>query len=85
MFYTLFEHSNGIVKTGYGLDVYASASLYMSCADMEAGLKVFDFIPEWNVLACTSLIAGNVNKGRPRKSIEVLEDMEFWNNLMRLP
>uniref|UniRef100_A0A7N2L497 Pentatricopeptide repeat-containing protein n=1 Tax=Quercus lobata TaxID=97700 RepID=A0A7N2L497_QUELO len=30
---------------------------------MEAGLKVFEFIPKWNVLACTSLIAGNVNKG----------------------
>lgn len=52
---------------------------------MEAGLKVFEFIPKWNMLACTNLIAGNVNKGRPRKSIEVLEDMEFWNNLMRLP
>lgn len=52
---------------------------------MEAGLKVFEFIPKWNVFACTSLIAVNVSKGWPRKSIEVFKDMEFWNNLMRLP
>ena len=52
---------------------------------MEAGLKVFELIPKWNVLACTSLIAVNINKGWPRKSIEVLKDMEFWDNLMRLP
>ena len=73
---------NRIVKTGFELDVYASTSLlhmYVSCDDMEAGLKVFDFIPKWNVVAWTSLIAGYVNKGWARKAIEVFKDMEFWN------
>ena len=73
---------NRIVKTGFELDVYASCGLlnmYVSCADMEAGVKVFDLIPKWNVVAWTSLIAGYVNNGCPSKAIEVFKDMEFWN------
>ncbi|KAE8010174.1 hypothetical protein FH972_006564 [Carpinus fangiana] len=46
---------------------------------MEAGVKVFDLIPKWNVVAWTSLIAGYVNNGCPSKAIEVFKDMEFWN------
>jgi pentatricopeptide repeat protein len=73
---------NRIVKTGFESDVYASCGLlnmYVSCADMEAGLKVFDLIPKWNVVAWTSLIAGYVNNGWPSRAIEVFKDMEFWN------
>ncbi|XP_062143668.1 putative pentatricopeptide repeat-containing protein At3g05240 [Alnus glutinosa] len=73
---------NRIVKTGFESDAYASCGLlnmYVSCADMEAGVKVFDLIPKWNVVAWTSLIAGYVNNGWPSKAIEVFKDMEFWN------
>ncbi|XP_035538647.1 putative pentatricopeptide repeat-containing protein At3g05240 isoform X1 [Juglans regia] len=70
-----------ILKTGFELDMYASCGLlnmYVSCADMVAGLKVFDAIPKWNVVAWTSLISGYVNNGWPRKAIELYKDMEFW-------
>jgi pentatricopeptide repeat protein len=73
---------NRIVKTGFESDAYASCGLlnmYVSCADMEAGVKVFDLIPKWNVVAWTSLIAGYVNNGWPSRAIEVFKDMEFWN------
>ncbi|XP_062143671.1 putative pentatricopeptide repeat-containing protein At3g05240 [Alnus glutinosa] len=73
---------NCIVKTGFESDVYTSCGLlnmYVSCAHMEAGVKVFDLIPKWNVVAWTSLIAGYVNNGWPSRAIEVFKDMEFWN------
>ncbi|KAG6646484.1 hypothetical protein CIPAW_07G012400 [Carya illinoinensis] len=68
----------------FELDVYTSYSLltmYVSCANMVARLKVFDAIPKWNVVAWTSLVFGYVNNGWPRKAIEVYKDndMEFWD------
>ncbi|KAK9291637.1 hypothetical protein L1049_019586 [Liquidambar formosana] len=82
------DHSYGkyvhgrIVKTGFEMNVYASSGLlhmYVSCADMEAGLKVFDVIPKWNVVAWTSLIAGYVNNDQASEAIRVFMDMELWH------
>lgn len=70
---------NYIVKTGFASDVYASTALlymYACCGDMEVGLKVFDDIPKWNVVAWTSLISGLVNNNRESEAIKVFSDME---------
>ncbi|KAF4356374.1 hypothetical protein F8388_013239 [Cannabis sativa] len=70
---------NRIVKTGFELDVYASTALlhmYACCSDMEAGLKAFDMVPKWNVVAWTSLISGLVNNNRFGEAIKAFRDME---------
>ncbi|KAF8394439.1 hypothetical protein HHK36_020647 [Tetracentron sinense] len=71
-----------IMKTGFELDLYASTTLihmYVSCADMEAGVKVFEKIPKWNVVAWTTLISGYVNNNRASEAISAFKDMELWN------
>ncbi|XP_004139361.1 putative pentatricopeptide repeat-containing protein At3g05240 [Cucumis sativus] len=70
---------NRIVKTGFELDVYTSSCLlnmYVSCGDLNSGLKVFEFIPKWNVVAWTSLIAGFVNNDQPKEALRLFKDME---------
>ncbi|OVA05783.1 Pentatricopeptide repeat [Macleaya cordata] len=71
-----------IIKTGFDSDLYASTSLihmYVSCADVEAGEKVFDGIPHRNVVAWTTLIAGYVNNDRATDAIRAFKEMEFSN------
>jgi CRISPR-associated protein Cas5t len=70
-----------IMKSGFEANVYCSTGLlhmYVSCEDMEYGLKVFDNIPKWNVVAWTCLIAGYVNNNQPREALKVFKDMGNW-------
>lgn len=70
---------NRIVKTGFELDAYTSSCLlnmYLSCGDLSSGLKVFEVIPKWNVVAWTSLIAGFVNNDQAREALRLFKDME---------
>lgn len=70
-----------ILKAGFELNVYTFTVLlhmYVSCADIEAGLKVFDHIPKWNVVAWATLIAGFVNNNRAKEAIKVFKNMERW-------
>lgn len=70
-----------IVKSGYEVDVYSATGLlqmYVSCADMELGLKVFDNIPKWNVVGWTCLITGYVNNNQPHAALKVFRDMGHW-------
>ncbi|KAK1549182.1 hypothetical protein Q3G72_024183 [Acer saccharum] len=46
---------------------------------MKSGLKVFDEIPKWNVVAWTSFIAGYVNNDCASEAIRVFKDMESLN------
>ncbi|KAK1549179.1 hypothetical protein Q3G72_020963 [Acer saccharum] len=46
---------------------------------MKSGLKVFDEIPKWNVVAWTNLIAGYVNNDCATEAIRVFKDMESLN------
>ncbi|KAH1195921.1 putative pentatricopeptide repeat-containing protein [Glycine max] len=67
-----------IVKSGFEADAYTATGLlhmYVSCADMKSGLKVFDNIPIWNVVAWTCLIAGYVNNNQPYEALKVFKDM----------
>ncbi|XP_020213749.1 putative pentatricopeptide repeat-containing protein At3g05240 [Cajanus cajan] len=70
-----------IVKSGFEADVYTATGLlhmYVSCADMKSGLKVFDNIPKWNVVAWTCLISGYVNNNQPYAALKVFENMCHW-------
>ncbi|TXG65590.1 hypothetical protein EZV62_006865 [Acer yangbiense] len=53
--------------------------MYACCEDMKSGLKAFDEIPKWNVVAWTSLIAGYVNNDCATEAIRVFKDMESLN------
>lgn len=67
-----------IVKSGFEVDAYAATGLlhmYVSCADIKSGLKVFDNIPKWNVVAWTCLISGFVNNNQPHEALKVFKDM----------
>lgn len=70
-----------IMKSGFEADAYTATGLlnmHVSCADMKSGLKVFDYIPKWNVVAWTCLIAGYVNNNEPYAALKVFEDMFHW-------
>ncbi|TKY61478.1 putative pentatricopeptide repeat-containing protein [Spatholobus suberectus] len=70
-----------IVKSGFEADSYTATallSMYVSCADMKSGLKVFDNIPKWNVVAWTCLISGYVNNNQPYAALKVFENMGRW-------
>ncbi|KAK7284334.1 hypothetical protein RJT34_19079 [Clitoria ternatea] len=72
---------SGIVKSGFEVDAYSATGLlhmYVSFADMKSGLKVFDNIPKWNVVAWTCLIAGFVTIDQPHAALKVFEDMGHW-------
>ncbi|CAJ1960889.1 unnamed protein product [Sphenostylis stenocarpa] len=70
-----------IVKSGFEADAYTATGLlhmYLSCADMKSGLKMFENIPKRNVVAWTCLIAGYVNNNQPYEALKVFEDMNCW-------
>ena len=70
------------MKTGFEVNVYVATSLlnmYACCEDMRSGLKVFDEIPKWNVVAWTTLIAGYVNNDCASEAIRVFKDMESFH------
>ncbi|XP_068649303.1 putative pentatricopeptide repeat-containing protein At3g05240 [Aristolochia californica] len=80
------DHRNGecvhdrIVKTGFSSDSYVSGSLihmYVSCADIERGRKVFAEIPIKNVVAWSTLIAGYVNNAQASEAVKVFDEMEL--------
>ncbi|KAK7397220.1 hypothetical protein VNO78_18387 [Psophocarpus tetragonolobus] len=48
--------------------------------DMKPGLKVFDNIPKWNVVAWACLLAGYVNNNKPYEALLVFEDMGLEPN-----
>ncbi|KAL2345707.1 hypothetical protein Fmac_006992 [Flemingia macrophylla] len=70
-----------IVKSGFEADVYTATRLlhmYVSYADMKSGLKMFDTIPKWNIVAWTCLISGYLNNNQPCAALKVFENMCNW-------
>lgn len=67
-----------ILKTGTTQDVFISTSLinaYMKCgADVHAH-KLFDEIPERNVVTWTSLITGYVHNSKPESGVELFVEL----------
>ncbi|XP_028802764.1 putative pentatricopeptide repeat-containing protein At3g05240 [Neltuma alba] len=72
---------NCMVKSGFEEEAYATTCLlhmYVSCADIKSGLKVFDAIPKSNVVAWTCLIGGYVNNNMAGTAIDVFKEMDHW-------
>ncbi|KAH0994800.1 hypothetical protein GBA52_018664 [Prunus armeniaca] len=63
---------------GFGLSGVAMVQWWEKI-DMNSGLKVFDNIPKWNVVAWTSLISGFVGNNQATEAIKVFKDMELQN------
>ncbi|KAL0900854.1 hypothetical protein Bca101_084815 [Brassica carinata] len=68
-----------VVKTGFDVNMYVSTCLlrmYMCCGEVECGLKVFEGVPKWNVVAWGSLVSGFVNNNRFSEAVEAFGEME---------
>ncbi|KAK4784392.1 hypothetical protein SAY86_018760 [Trapa natans] len=66
------------VKTSLDGDVYVQNSLvhfYFECGDVADGQKVFDGMPDRNVVSWTSLICGYARRENPRKAVSLFFDM----------
>ena len=69
------------MKYGIEANSYVSTRLlhmYLSCVDMEYGLKPFYKIPKWNVVVPTCFIAGYVNTNQPHAALKVFKDKGTW-------
>ncbi|PON39692.1 Tetratricopeptide-like helical domain containing protein [Parasponia andersonii] len=69
-----------VLKLGYGECVFVSSSLvdmYGKCGAMEDARKVFDGIPEKNVVTWNSLIVGYVLNGLNENAIKMFYDMRM--------
>ncbi|XP_047950952.1 pentatricopeptide repeat-containing protein At3g22690 [Salvia hispanica] len=67
-----------VVKRGYHNDVFVSNSLvycYGECGDTDSARKVFDEMPDRNVVSWTSLICGYARRDRNREAISLFFDM----------
>ncbi|PRQ42750.1 putative tetratricopeptide-like helical domain, DYW domain-containing protein [Rosa chinensis] len=62
-----------VVKTGFDFDVYVKTSLlflYAKCGYMEHARKVFDDLPEKNVVSWTAVVSGYIGAGKYREAID---------------
>lgn len=67
-----------VLKMGFGDCVFVASSLvdmYGKCGVLENARKVFDTMPERNVIAWNSMIASYVQNGMNEEAIEVFHDM----------
>ncbi|KAL0744363.1 hypothetical protein Bca4012_085876 [Brassica carinata] len=67
-----------VVKTGFDVNMYVSTCLlhmYMCCGEVECGLKVFEGVPKWNVVAWGSLVSGFVNNNRFSEAVEAFSEI----------
>ncbi|XP_050383506.1 putative pentatricopeptide repeat-containing protein At3g08820 [Argentina anserina] len=61
------------VKAGFDFDVYVKTSLlalYAKCGYMEHAHKVFDELPEKNVVSWTAMVSGYIGAGRCREAVD---------------
>ncbi|KGN58718.1 hypothetical protein Csa_001575 [Cucumis sativus] len=61
-----------LVKAGYDHDVFVKTSLlslYVKCDNFDDALKVFDDIPDKNVVSWTAIITGYISSGHFREAI----------------
>ncbi|KAK9110660.1 hypothetical protein Sjap_018720 [Stephania japonica] len=67
-----------VLVSGYASDLYVVSTLvgfYAVCGDMGGAGKVFDEMPERNVVAWNALLCGYVRNGRGRDGLGVFERM----------
>ncbi|WOL03888.1 hypothetical protein Cni_G12608 [Canna indica] len=69
-----------VVTYGFDLNCYLGSSLvnmYAMCGRAEDARKLFDRIPERNVVCWTSMISGYTQSGQFRESIELFREMQM--------
>lgn len=69
----------GVVRCGYDLDVVlesAFVDLYSKWGRVEDARRVFDKMPERNVISWNAMIAGYGNHGRGKEAIHLFEQMQ---------
>ncbi|KAK1562608.1 hypothetical protein Q3G72_014744 [Acer saccharum] len=67
-----------IVKAGFDSDVFVKTSLlclYAKCGFLDDALKVFDDIPEKNVVSWTAIITGYINEGKFREAVDAFRKL----------
>lgn len=67
-----------VVKTGFDRDVFVKTSLlclYAKCGYLDYALKVFDDIPEKNVISWTAMITGYIDGGRHREAVDMFRKL----------
>lgn len=72
------EAHAGLIRHGFGLDIVASTTLvdfYSKWGRVEDARRVFDRMPEKNVISWNALIAGYGNHGCGEEAVEVFELM----------
>lgn len=68
-----------VIKSGLSSDVAVGSSLghvYMSCSCVVEGEKVFEELPELNVVACNTIIAGRAQNGSFEAALEQFVRMQ---------
>eukprot|EP01018_Ginkgo_biloba_P000673 Gb_14133 [translate_table: standard] len=68
-----------IIKTGFELDVVVGSALldmYAKCASMVDAFKVFDSMPERNVVSWTAMIAGCTQNGQGEEALKMFTLMQ---------
>ncbi|KAK3021143.1 hypothetical protein RJ639_045916 [Escallonia herrerae] len=61
-----------VVKVGYEYDVFVNTGLvclYAKCGFLDSAIKVFDQMPEKNVVSWTAMISGSIGAGRLREAV----------------
>eukprot|EP00268_Persea_americana_P004369 TRINITY_DN11385_c0_g1_i12.p1 TRINITY_DN11385_c0_g1~~TRINITY_DN11385_c0_g1_i12.p1 ORF type:complete len:840 (-),score=149.10 TRINITY_DN11385_c0_g1_i12:395-2914(-) len=67
-----------LIKMGFGFDPFVLNSLihfYAECGDMDLARKVFDGMPERNVVSWTSLICGYAHVDCPQEAVSLFWEM----------
>lgn len=62
-----------VVKAGFDYDVFAKTSLlslYAKCGCLDHALKVFDDIPDKNVVSWTAIICGYIEAGKYKEAVD---------------
>uniref|UniRef100_J3MUU7 HORMA domain-containing protein n=1 Tax=Oryza brachyantha TaxID=4533 RepID=J3MUU7_ORYBR len=69
-----------VVLNGFEINCYIGSSLvsmYAKCGLVEDARRVFNGIPERNVVCWTSMIAGYTQSGRFKEAVELFRDMQI--------
>jgi pentatricopeptide repeat protein len=69
-----------IVKKGFGENVYLRSALvhhYANCASINDARKVFDEMPDRDVVLWTAMIAGYAGQGHARESLDLFNQMRL--------
>eukprot|EP01018_Ginkgo_biloba_P008769 Gb_30993 [translate_table: standard] len=73
------EVHGGIIRSGFKADVFVGSALvdmYAKCGIVEDACKVFDKMPEQNVVSWTAMIVGYALHGCGKKALQLFEKMQ---------